>query len=228
MCNNVQELLKPLLEFISPIFIMRTIFAILLAFVYVLPLSAHEQQSKTVSTFHSFIRQFARFNKSQIDSSFFCVREKRGAERFSPELDRTEYSAYLSCIKLCECEVEGLYYKPCHHIDTEQFILLAVNAVCDTPVSNYPFEASVLITYDKSGGLIDCEVLGCIGDVLYYKIDGAKGFLEFTYTQYSFCDTTETYSGKCDVEIYKVVINNNGTIDKTLVNSYCDDITIAL
>ena len=56
----------------------------------------------------------------------------------------------------------------------------------------------------------------------------ARTGCELEYVQYSFFDTDEIYSGKCDVEIYRVVINDKGAIDKTLLNKYTDDITIAL
>lgn len=175
-----------------------------------------------------FVKQFDLFNNNKFDKSFFNVRKKRNTELFSPEINKKEYSSFLSCIKLCDCNTDEIYYKPCYYVETEKFIILAISTACDTSINGYPFESNILITYDKIGNFIDYEVIGCISDISYYKIEESIGFSELVYVQYSFFDTDEIYSGKCDVEIYRVVINDKGAIDKTLLNKYTDDITIAL
>lgn len=176
----------------------------------------------------SFVKQFDLFNNNKFDKSFFNVRKKRNTELFSPEINKMEYSSFLSCIKLCDCNTDEIYYKPCYYVETENFIILAISTACDTSINGYPFESNILITYDKIGNFIDYEVIGCISDISYYKIEESIGFSELVYVQYSFFDTDEIYSGKCDVEIYRVVINDKGAIDKTLLDDYKDDITIVL
>lgn len=178
--------------------------------------------------FDSFVKQFDLFNNNKIDNSIFSVRKKRNTEIFSPEINKIEYSSFLSCIKLCDCETDEMYYKSCYYIETKHFIIFTISVACDTSINGYPFESNILITYDKTGNFIDYEVIGCISDTSYYKIDESTGFSELVYVQYSFFDTDKIYLGKCDVEIYRVVINDRGEIDKTLLNNYTDDITIVL
>ena len=36
------------------------------------------------------------------------------------------------------------------------------------------------------------------------------------------------YTGKCDVSIYRIKINDDGTIDKEIISEYEDNLTIEL
>ena len=77
--------------------------------------------------------------------------------------------------------------------------------------------------------IIDYEIVGSGGDLLYYNIEFSTEKYEFVCTQYSFYNiNSEPYTGKCDVSIYKVTINDNGTIDKEIIRNYTDNITLSI
>lgn len=179
--------------------------------------------------FESFLMQFDLFNKEQLDISFFCAREQRDTEIYSPDLNESKYSSFIPYDSQCNCEKKELYYQPCYQIETTNFHLINITVNCDIPIEGLPFSSDMLVTYDKTGNIIDYEIVGSGGDLLYYNIEFSTEKYEFVCTQYSFYNiNSEPYTGKCDVSIYKVTINDNGTIDKEIIRNYTDNITLSI
>ena len=179
--------------------------------------------------FESFLMQFDLFEKEQLDMSFFYARKLRETEIYSPDLNESKYSSFIPYDNKCNCDREDFCYKPCYRIETTTFHLVCVNAGCDNPIEGYPFCSDILVTYDKTGNIIDYEIAGSGGDLLYYDIEFTTKKYEFICTQYSFYNiNSKPYTGKCDVSIYKVTINDNGTIDKEIIRNYTDNITLSI
>ena len=179
--------------------------------------------------FESFLMQFDLFEKEQLDRSFFYARERRKTEIHGPVLYESKYSSFIPYDSQCNCEKEELYYQPCYQIETTNFHLINITVNCDIPIEGLPFTSDMLVTYDKMGNIIDYEIVGSGGDLLYYNIEFSTEKYEFVCTQYSFYNiNSKPYTGKCDVSIYKVTINDNGTIDKEIIRNYTDNITLSI
>ena len=179
--------------------------------------------------FESFLMQFDLFKAEQLDRSFFYAREQRDTEIYSPDLNESKYSSFIPYDSQCNCEKEELYYQPCYQIETTNFHLINIKVNCDIPIEGLPFTSDMLVTYDKTGNIIDYEIVGSGGDLLYYNIEFSTEKYEFVCTQYSFYNiNSKPYTGKCDVSIYKVTINDNGTIDKEIIRNYTDNITLSI
>ena len=179
--------------------------------------------------FESFLMQFDLFKAEQLDISFFYARERRKTEIHGPVLYESKYSSFIPYDSQCNCEKEELYYQPCYQIETTNFHLINITVNCDIPIEGLPFTSDMLVTYDKTGNIIDYEIVGSGGDLLYYNIEFTTNKYEFICTQYSFYNiNSKPYTGKCDVSIYKVTINDNGTIDKEIIRNYTDNITLSI
>ena len=179
--------------------------------------------------FESFLMQFDLFEKEQLDRSFFYARERRKTEIHGPVLYESKYSSFIPYDNQCDCEKEELYYSPCYRIETDNFHIVSFRANCDIPIKGYPFSSGMLVTYDKMGNIIDYEIVGIAGDDFYNVMESTIRKYEFVCTQYSFYSTNSSpYTGKCDVSIYKVTINDNGTIDKEIIRNYTDNITLSI
>jgi hypothetical protein len=62
-----------------------------------------------------------------------------------------------------------------------------------------------------------------------YKTQFCKKENELLITQQSFTEITSAsnkYSGKCNVSIYRITINTDGTIDKEVIKEYEDNLSI--
>ena len=179
--------------------------------------------------FESFLMQFDLFEKEQLDKPFFLVREQRKTEAYYPEISKSKYSSFIPYDNQCDCEKEELYYSPCYRIETDNFHIVSFRANCDIPIKGYPFSSGMLVTYDKMGNIIDYEIVGIAGDDFYNVMESTIRKYEFVCTQYSFYSTNSSpYTGKCDVSIYKVTINDNGTIDNEIIRNYTDNITLSI
>ena len=179
--------------------------------------------------FESFLMQFDLFEKEQLDKPFFLVREQRKTEAYYPEISKSKYSSFIPYDNQCDCEKEELYYSPCYRIETDNFHIVSFRANCDIPIKGYPFSSGMLVTYDKMGNIIDYEIVGIAGDDFYNVMESTIRKYEFVCTQYSFYSINSSpYTGKCDVSIYKVTINDNGTIDKEIIRNYTDNITLSI
>ena len=194
----------------------------------ILDLSCHYNEyikETNNSEFDYFLEQFDLFKKEQLDKSFFKVRKQRETEKHNPELSYAEYSSFIPYDNQCNCEKEEFYYRPCYRIETANFHLVNIQANCDIPIEGYPFSSDILVTYNKAGEIIDYEIIGSRGDLLYYKREFTTGKYEINCTQYYFYNIN---SGECDASNYKVIINDDGTIDKQIIRNYTDNITISI
>ena len=192
-------------------------------------LSKENMTTNNSPEFESFLMQFDLFEKEQLDKPFFLVREQRKTEAYYPEISKSKYSSFIPYDNQCDCEKEELYYSPCYRIETDNFHIVSFRANCDIPIKGYPFSSGMLVTYDKMGNIIDYEIVGIAGDDFYNVMESTIRKYEFVCTQYSFYSThSSPYTGKCDVSIYKVTINDNGTIDKEIIRNYTDNITLSI
>lgn len=104
-------------------------------------------------------------------------------------------------------------------------------ASCDiTRTEGYPFDANLLVTYDKNGN-INYIIVGVRSDVEQYKMETGEKENELVITQQSFAEivfVSNTNSSKCDISIYKIRINDDGTISNESISEYQDYLTIEL
>ena len=181
--------------------------------------------------FESYISKFDIFDKPYINQDFFQQRKERDGEMYT-EINKFDFSSFIPYDDECNCEKDEFYYRPCYRIDNDGFYIVAILASCDIPVTDgYPFDANLLVTYDKSGNIIDYEIVAVGSDVEQYKIEFGEKENELTITQQSFTEITfvsDIYTGKCDVLIYKIRINDDGTICKVTICEYEDNLPIEL
>ncbi len=181
--------------------------------------------------FESYISKFDIFDKPYINQDFFQQRKERDGEMYT-EINKFDFSSFIPYDDECNCEKDEFYYRPCYRIDNDGFYIVAILASCDIPVTDgYPFDANLLVTYDKSGNIIDYEIVAVGSDVEQYKIEFGEKENELTITQQSFTEITfvsDIYTGKCDVLIYKIRINDDGTICKETICEYEDNLPIEL
>ena len=181
--------------------------------------------------FKSFISKFDVYCKSCIDNGFFLQRNERTGEMYT-EICKQEFSTFIPYDNKCNCEKDEFYYRPCYRIDKVDFYIVAMLASCDIPVTDgYPFDANLLVTYDKAGNIIDYKIVGIGSDVQQYKMEFGEKENELTVTQQSFTEIkymSNEYTGKCDVSIYRIKINDDGTIDKEIISEYEDNLRIEL
>ena len=181
--------------------------------------------------FESFINKFDIYCKPYIDEGFFMQRDERSCEMYT-EIDKQKFSIFIPNISECNCEKEEFYYRPCFKIDKINFYIVAILASCDIPKSDgYPFDANLLVTYDKTGNIIDYKIVGIGSDVEQYKMICEGKENELTITQHSFKEITTAankISGKCDVLTYSIGVNDNGAIEKEIISEYEDNLTMEL
>ena len=181
--------------------------------------------------FESFISEFDVYGKPCIDEDFFLQRGERVGEMYT-EINKHEFSQFIPYDSECNCEKDEIYYRPCYRIDKDEFYIVAILASCDIPMTEgYPFDANLLVTYDKIGNIIDYEIVGIGSDMEQNKMETGETENELVITQQTFTEITfvsNTYSGKCDISIYKIRIMDNGTIYKESISEYEDNLTIEL
>ena len=223
--------MKTLFLFFSLHFLYLSYSNIVAKNILMLDLSCHYNKSTketNYSEFDYFLEQFDLFEKEQLDESFFKVRKQRETDINNPELDDAEYPSFIPYDNQCNCEKDEFYYRPCYRIEPTNFHLVNIQANCDIPIEGYPFSSDILVTYDKKGKILDYKIVGSSSDFLYYELNASKNKSELIYTQYSFYHTNpKPYSGKCDVSVYKIVINEDGTIDKQIIRNYTDNVTLS-
>ena len=181
--------------------------------------------------FESFISKFDVYDKTCIDKDFFRQRDERNGELHT-ELSKQEFSSFIPYDSECNCEKDEFYYRPCYRIDKDDFYIVSVLASCDLPATDgYPFDTNLLVTYDRSGNVIDYKTVAIGSDVEQYKIESGEKENELTITQQSFTEIISVsgiYTGKCNVSIYKIRINDDGTIRKETICEYEDNLPIEL
>ena len=168
--------------------------------------------------FDSFLTQFAQFDGKQLDESFFRVRKQFPNEKLSPIIDRYYFSFLLPYDEECNCNVKELYYRPCYKIERKNYYLMAMEVCCDiTKTPGYPYDDNALVTYDKKGNMVDFVTVGTGSDLAMFKIEPSTGEYEIVYTQYSFKDIESVYDSCCDVSVYKVTVDEDGRMGKSLL-----------
>ena len=168
--------------------------------------------------FDSFLTQFAQFDGKQLDESFFRVRKQFPNEKLSPIIDRYYFSFLLPYDEECNCNVKELYYRPCCKIERKNYYLVAMEVCCDiTKTPGYPYDDNALVTYDKKGNMVDFVTVGTGSDLAMFKIEPSTGEYEIVYTQYSFKDIESVYDSCCDVSVYKVTVDEDGRMGKSLL-----------
>ena len=140
--------------------------------------------------------------------------------------------SFIPYVDECNCEKDEFYYRPCYRIDKDDFYIVSILASCDFPATEgYPFDTNLLVTYDRSGNVIDYKTVAIGSDVEQYKIESGEKENELTITQQSFTEIISVsgiYTGKCNVSIYKIRINDDGTIRKETICEYEDNLPIEL
>ena len=179
--------------------------------------------------FESYISKFDIFDKPYINQDFFQQRKERDGEMYT-EINKFDFSSFIPYDDECNCEKDEFYYRPCYRIDLGDFYVAAMLASCDIPATDgYPFDANLLVTYDKVGNIIDYKIVGIGSDVEQYKMEFCEKENELTITQQSFTEITHVsnkYSGKCNVSVCRIRINDDGTIAKEIISEYEDNLTI--
>ena len=86
-----------------------------------------------------------------------------------------------------------------------------------------------MLPFPPPDNIIDFEIVGIGSDVEQYKMEFCEKENELTITQQSFTEITHVsnkYSGKCNVSVCRIRINDDGTIAKEIISEYEDDLTI--
>ena len=181
--------------------------------------------------FESYISKFDIFDKPYMDKDFFQERKERIGEMYT-EINKFDFSSFIPYVDECNCEKDEFYYRPCYRIDKDDFYIVSILASCDLPATDgYPFDTNLLVTYDRSGNVIDYKIVTIGSDVEQYKMEFCEKENELTIIQYTYTEITpvsNNYSGKCNVSIYRIKINDNGTIDKETISEYEDVLTIEI
>ena len=178
--------------------------------------------------FDSFLTQFAQFDGTQLNESFFKAREQYSTEINSPEINKYYFPFLLPYDDECNCEAKELCYRPCYRIEQKNYYLVSMDVCCDVTKSEwYPYDDNTLVTYDKTGRMIDFATIGTSSDVEAYKISSLSGEYEILYTQYCFRDVESGYNGLCDVSEYRVSIDESGNVSKHLLSEE-KGVTVAL
>ena len=181
--------------------------------------------------FESFINEFDIYVRPSIDKDFFLQRDERVGEMYT-EINKHKFSSFIPYDSDCNCEKDEFYYRPCYRIEKDDFYIVAILASCDITITDgYPFDASLLVTYDKLGNIIDYRIVGVGSDVEECKMETGEKENELVITQKTFTEITSVsnaYSGKCDISIYKIRVNDDGTICKEVIREYQDNLMIEL
>ena len=160
--------------------------------------------------FGSFLSQFAKFDGGMPDESFFTLRKQFPDEKWCPEIRRDLFSAYIP--HLCGNGEKEFCYRPCYKIEKNNYHLLSIKR------ERYSYDDNMLATYSRQGAILDTEIVGVNdGGASAYSIAPVSEN-EITCTQYLFKDIECAYNGDCDISVYKVTIDDNGIIGKSLIS----------
>ena len=160
--------------------------------------------------FDSFLSQFAKFDGDMPDESFFTLRKQFPGEKWCPEISRNLFSAYIP--HLCGNGEKEFCYRPCYKIEKNNYHLLSIKR------ERYSYDDNMLATYSRQGAILDTEIVGVNdGGASAYSIEPVSEN-EITCTQYRFKDIECAYNGDCDISVYKVTIDDNGIIGKSLIS----------
>ena len=174
------------------------------------------------SGFCSFLTNFDQFTKQSIDASIFYGRKLRESDYGMPKIDTNKFNEFIPFDNTLDCKKKHIVYRPGYKKETEDIIVIGIVGFCKNSIS----EANILVTYKKNGKIIDYEYIGLDGKNKYYELKKSVNNQSLIYTQYSFKNTKQLYSGKCNVSIYRITINTDGTIDKEVIKEYEDNLSI--
>lgn len=113
--------------------------------------------SKDVS-FSSYLKYFEKWDKPYFDNTLFNYRE-------NSELPLSMVNAFLSPLRECDCKPKGLTWRAYHYFDRGNNLILFIARMCDFPIKEGPqYSERIVLTYDKTGKMIDYKVLGKMSD----------------------------------------------------------------
>ena len=174
--------------------------------------------------FNSFLTNFDQFKKPFVDASIFYGRNLRHTDNGMPNIDTNKFNDFVPYDSLLNCKREQIVYRPGYKQKVRDIIVVGIVGFCKNEIS----EVNILVTYEKTGKIIDYEYLGFDGTYKYYVLENSANNQSIIYTQYTFKDTQQQYSGKCDVSVSKIKINDDGIIDKETISEYEDNLTIEM
>ena len=197
---------------------MRGIFAFIICFVILGGCSNNRHSNATpiegsdIEKFDSFLTQFAQYGNKPLDYSFFELRKQFKDEKWCPEINKFIFLTYLPFYESRNDE-KDFCYRPCYKIERNNFYIISINR------EYYSYDDNILATYNKEGGIIDKNIVGISDGANAYKIEPSTDENEITYTQYYFSDVESAAfsEGDCNICVYKVKIDNNGKIEKSLL-----------
>jgi hypothetical protein len=179
------------------------------------PSTAEEQRK---DRFSSYLEQFTLDDNTQLDEAFFKIRKQFPEEKWCPELCKFLFSSFLPCGDDSNCVAKKILYRPCYRIESVNYHLVSIFASCYFDENRYvAYDDVLLLTYSKTGEVIDFEVVGTSSLSSAFIIDSLTDGLGAIVTQYNFTDVESYYVGDCNVATYKVTIDEDGNIDKCLI-----------
>ena len=177
--------------------------------------------------FNYYLSHFQYFKGEKLNTEFFSYNDING-----PKVIYTDFYKFFPYDSVAfNCDRKEPYYKPSYKMDKGNFYLISIRSCCDLPFEGFPYEAPTLVTYDKSGNIIDFEIIGRGSDVDSYVIETTDNDNELKVTQYSFNDEgpySRAYSGVCKISEYTIKVNSNGIIDKNTIREYTGNVTLPL
>lgn len=184
--------------------------------IYSCSLSTADEQRR--DRFSSYLEQFTLDDNSQLDETFFKIRKQFPEEKWCPELCKFLFSSFLPCDDDSNFIAKKILYRPCYRIESVNYHLVSIFASCYFDKNRYvAYDDALLLTYSRSGEMMDFEVVGTSSLSSAFIIDSLTDELGVLVTQYNFTDVESCYVGDCDVATYKVTIDEGGKIDKCLI-----------
>lgn len=136
-----------------------------------------QKGSSEEATFSNYLKYFGRCDKALIDESIYKNNEKS-------ELPHSFVTAFLSSAQDCDCWPKDIVWQACNYIEKENFYILFILRCCDFPKNAEPlYSDKLILTYDKTGHLIDFRSLGRNSDIEGNKIAEGSTPLKIKVTE---------------------------------------------
>lgn len=130
-------------------------------------------------TFTNYLKYFGLWDKPYIDDSIYKHKEKS-------ELPHSFVTAFLSSAQECDCWPKNIYWQACNYIEKENFYILFVLRCCDFSKNPEPrYAEKLILTYDKTGKMIDFRSLGKSSEKEGNKIEAERNSLIIGVTEYN-------------------------------------------